>query len=657
MSYLDKYTLLETYHRNNLQHIQTGYLTQDTSQVVFINCLFKKSKLPIQNFEYALPQFTSYLDFEETEEALVFITLYNEGYAIEKYFESYPLTLEVRLSIAHQLFDLMRRYISLPLFIQDKLIDTSHLIVAKEQLFHNELLVFSEDYALPLHFNDISIRLGKLLSFIVPDVSDRHAQSFYTIIDDLLQGNAFSDLSAVFNTYDLIAAKHRQIIAAKHHTGTTQTDVWTAFQELSSDVLPITQAVTAPIDSIVSDPLITEENPKQDLPLKKEKDLPDDFPFKDIIIPSFIKNIESKINHDTTDPYIPMPVETELTEKANDDMLVEDLVVADSTDNTTIPVSRDDLESVDEIDSDEGADTTPDTLTDTHADEMDPIESIHLQIDDRLEIESRRKKRLWLILIPTLLVLSTLLGYVLLNPSQLKAYEPPIAQFSQSKIGDVWHFQNLSTSDPMLTLTAYYWTVAQGGSTLYTTTDKDLTYDFKTVGTYIITLKAMDSKSKWSAPFTMSLAIDDVSLQADITPPIDTTVAPSGDKTTSPISPGIERDPSEARSGEGSYLITLKETSDPMPELVLDPYSFEGKGVVALWMKAPQSSPIEMTFIGKNENNTLFTDSLSLKDYPVNQWFLVTKTIETQLIDTFVINFKGSNFSFWVDDISIETIK
>lgn len=676
MSYLDKYTILESFHKNSLQHIQMGYLKQDPSQIVVINSLFLQTKLPLTDIRSALDCFTSYLDFESTDNALVFVTLYNEGHAIEKYIENFPLPLEVRLSIAHQLFELFRRYVSLPLYIQDKLMDASHMIVAKEHLYHNELLLFDEDYVLPQDFYTLSIRFGKLLAFIVPDISDRHAQSFYTIIDDLLQGNIFADLNTVVKTYDQIAAKHKQTVTPGIipvvSTDAAKTDVWTPFQVSSVQAPPIHHIAASPLFPGEIKLSNASEKLEQSHSVKKEKDLPDDFPFKDIVIPSFIKNVDPKVTQGISAQENTPTVENDITERLyeNTDPMVENLVplnheqpnktvTTDTVQPILIETQDDDLfENASESDSTiEAVTMASDSMTDDQLNATESIESIHLQIDDRLEIEARRKKRLWLFLIPLLLVLSTLLGFVLLNPNQVKAYDAPTAQFTQSKIGDDWYFENLSISDPLLTLTAHYWTVTKEGSTLFTTTDKDLTYHFETVGTYTIALKTMDSKSRWSAPFAMSLAIDDESLRTNSETNPTTTIAPVAGNTTTPISPGIERDPSEARSGEGSYLISLNESGANAPQLVLSPYPFEGKGVIALWMKASQIAPLEMIFVGKNKDSVNFTESLTLKDYPLNQWFLVTKTIDSKLIDTLIIDFKGSNLSFWVDDISIETIK
>ncbi len=682
MSYLDKYTILESFHKNSLQNLQMAYLKSDPTQIVVINLLNPSAFFDTEDFEHCFNRFTSIIEYSCTKESCLLVTRYHEGYPLEKYIAGFQPSLDFKLKLSHHFFDILRHYVTAPLIILEKLIDPKHLIIKDDLLCHNELLVFEDPMVSPHDFQSISKKLGALLSILIPDESNRHAQSFYTIIDDLLLGSHYVDLLAVINDYDRVTSKYKPSLPVTPLSTGRQETVWDAFSELAA-AAPLGAfalgAVSNPLDENV-DRLPTHEsdssdanpenlenvNNKEVLPASEglepfeSPEISEDLePFESPVTsedlepfespetsedlepsesPETSESPEASENHEALEPAVDIPLEGDL---------LQEVVSADEMPQViSTPANDPSLEAFPGFEKKE-----EDAL------EADPFEAIHLQIDDRLKLEEERKRKMWLILIPLLIVLLTAVGFGLFRSFSFKTYPIPVASFTQSKADGKWIFTNASTNDPNTSLKSYYWTISQGGTSVYTLTDKDFAYTFATNGTYTVSLKVMDSKLKWSKPFSVTLVIEDA-LFADtqVDPPTESAITSQSD-TTSQISNRVEEDTTTVRTGTSSYKVSLEGTEASPPRIVLSKVNFEGKGVLSLWLKTPEKGTLTLDFTGLSADKTLFTTEIVVDNYPQNQWYLVTKSIDTQPIQTLWIDVAGTVKTLWIDDFALETLK
>ncbi len=148
VSYLSKYTVVQIFKSNEFQKV---YIATDnnTNQAVVINHIFSGEGSPTLSLIESLYEnpLNNVLHFEPVEDGVVLVTKVEEGLSLNNYLEEALPSFTKRVHLIHQYLEGIQKYDFLPNPIKSILADPSQIILSKDRIYFDELIIFDENTA------------------------------------------------------------------------------------------------------------------------------------------------------------------------------------------------------------------------------------------------------------------------------------------------------------------------------------------------------------------------------------------------------------------------------------------------------------------------------------------------------------------------------
>lgn len=145
-SYLDLYTIVQTFKDNEFQKIFVG-TDNKSNQAVVINTIFTNDDYSLwdsieKNYKSF---FNNVIHFERLKEKIVLVTEVGDGLSLSSYLNNFSPSFTERTNLIYQYIRGIKKYEFLPNNIKSILVDKSQLVIDKGNLFFDELIIFNEN--------------------------------------------------------------------------------------------------------------------------------------------------------------------------------------------------------------------------------------------------------------------------------------------------------------------------------------------------------------------------------------------------------------------------------------------------------------------------------------------------------------------------------
>lgn len=144
-TYIDKYTIVQTFKETESQKVFIGTDNRNGDAVV-INNIYIGANDPIWGSieETYAHIFKHVLHFERLEDRVVFVTKVKEGLSLNGYLNDFSPSFTERVNLIHQYLDGIKPYDVLPNNIRSILVDESQIIISEGKISFDELIIFDE---------------------------------------------------------------------------------------------------------------------------------------------------------------------------------------------------------------------------------------------------------------------------------------------------------------------------------------------------------------------------------------------------------------------------------------------------------------------------------------------------------------------------------
>ena len=210
-SYLDRYTIVQTFKENDFQKVFIGTDSKD-NQAVVINTIYTEENDSIWDLvgQSYKDTFNHVLHFEKMEDQIVLVTKVEEGLSLNTYLSDFSPTFTERVNLIYQYLDGIRQYDPVPNNVKSILVDESQIIINKGKMSFDELIIFNENSFKSKNFeaviNNIVLVLKKLTS--LQDINYEELPLYIKtmgFLDKLQRNNeTYNNINEIFNDLETL---------------------------------------------------------------------------------------------------------------------------------------------------------------------------------------------------------------------------------------------------------------------------------------------------------------------------------------------------------------------------------------------------------------------------------------------------------------------
>lgn len=598
-SYTDKYEILKTFKKDELQTVLIGSNKEKSKEVVVIN-IFNKDKTSKFLSKSQFPKgLNNLVHLEDQDNELIVITEYREGTPLDSYLSYFNTTLKHKINLAYEYMTKIVKYDTFQSHIKKVLIDESQVNISNDELFFNELLFLDENVSDPTDFNTIALKIG-------------------TVIEKIIFTNESTDEQNNDSTLKKISNFINKLKNGEHNFNSIQ-GVYDAFRRIYI------------YDLFMDDESMSPSEENESL----KSDHKDNLDTK-IIGHNEIVNTVDRINTHQTNKDENSNIEE--VESAKD---IEDNISDDVSDDINDSSKDEDKPIMDSSENLIGNEESEDDF-----DDYSPKRN-----------GNNFKVAIGAILLAILLV--ALLYKPVLNAFKpaTESTAPEInAYFEYNRDpSDIYYFQDKSKiSGKDNEIIELSWTIYKGDTSIREIRNKtSLKIKFEGEGQYKVFLKLKD---KYGNVDEYSEIISKNEIELDELKNNESTVEKLDNLDVNYSNNSIVKDYRVFRSGNHSLQIG-KDGENNSEKIIIDNINIKDNPTISMWIAANQKEEIQISAKGYKNNKLQFEKELSFTPKESKSWEMVEFSDTSNNIDKIELTFKGFTSPIWIDDIEISSYK
>lgn len=628
MNQIDRYTLLEQFHKESHQSIHMAIHKDKDHEIALVNRIDRNGPLSEETF-LQLVRHLNNVSFYDIADQFTLVTQYHGGMPLISYVSRMRPSDDDRLQLFNDVLRGMMDYDSLSAEFKSALMDAQQIVVNKGNVNFNEVL-FLKNLQNPVDFHQRIRDIGNLILKDVQSPIARHVLAF-------LQSQAFADnasVKSIFSQCQRLLQGDAMVLVDAYSS--QPQSVYIAVDPYLQEPLASEAIEAISIDGIDAS-VIGAEDDDQGINVGNEayrdtfdqivKETPD-------TSPEVASN--DATNNATDDIFTAIPSAFPI----DDPWQKEDLVTTpvQSAPTTVAPV----VAPVEEVA------TAP------------KVSEIHIGLTEKRQKPERQKRTggsagalrfIWQGLLLVALLLAVV-WYVFLKE---ETPAPPFASYQVVASKSGWTLQSNAIAYAPATLAKYQWKVIYNSDIIAESDAAEFTFKPKENGDYQIILTVTDSYGQISQPFINVLHFDGTLELPTDQPTTEATEDPLGGIPASE-NPGEVIEDNVNYQGAPSSQRLFK-PSDKRYGILQQKNIFVSKGdVLSLWLKASDLKAVDMYLVGYKDDKVVYEQTWQFT--PVTAQFEKTQhTFESHGLDRIELFVQSENAYVWYDSYAIDTIK
>lgn len=178
MKQIDKYNLLELFHKDDQQSVYMAINREKESEIALVNEIKRNQLMPDFIFEELVRNLTN-VSFYELGSELVLATIYNEGTPLKTYLDNYQPDNQTRFNMMYELLLKCSDYDSLPGNYKSILIDPQQMVYKNDHILLNEVILL-KDLENASNFHD---KLRNLFYLLLDELDSPKAHAILDYVD------------------------------------------------------------------------------------------------------------------------------------------------------------------------------------------------------------------------------------------------------------------------------------------------------------------------------------------------------------------------------------------------------------------------------------------------------------------------------------------
>lgn len=616
MKQIDRYNILEQFHKEAHQTIYMAIDKEKEHEVALVNTIDRNSVLTDDAFN-ELVRHLSNVSYYDLSDKLVLVTNYNAGIPLITYLHNYQTDEEARLNLLSECLKKSCDYETLPSTFQSVLIDSHQIVIYKKEVFFNEVILLRDlQNAVDFH--------GKIqdLAFVIlgdsKGVMSKHVFSFFN-------STAFFSNPSIKNIYS-------------------------QFLKLRSGD---TMVLVDPVSHNVSDNLVVTAIPisiaKQDdvtaMPISLAKQGNEGF------VQLAMDEPTEQALQPQPQPIQPLPLPFETTTSSTPNQYSEIPETSEPLQVIDIPATMDSPPPF-QVPADISNQPTSDPIQQPKLVNTTAIPSeLHIGLTERrTNFKTDQPKTKWHF--PWLmLIFLAMVGfgwwYIFIHE---ELPNPPIASYEMITTDTGWQFTSRAIAYAPATIKDYQWTVLLNGETIETHNTERFLFNPTKSGSYIISLSVTDSYKQKSQGFSNTLQFEAKDGGAETPNTSDLSELPES------FTPGeILEDLKVFQTAPSSQRISIP--SSKLYGIASKKDTLVNKGdLMSIWLKTSDLKPVSILLIGYKDGVKSYETHWTFKPSVLN-FELVSHTFDASSLDQVDLFIQSDNVYVWFDAFNLETIK
>ncbi len=651
-SHMERYNILNTYKDDNYQKITLASEKENPENIVLLNVI-KKEFLPDAD---SLDKFRNCIESlvfsEEYDDKIILATSYKKGFPISKYIQYYNPILKTRINFVYEYLNKITDYDCLDIKPANSLINESQVIIERNAVKFNDLLVIDDFFEKPGDFKDICKTVHKTLTLFIFGELQIPSEKLKGLPDELknflfdLKGNnrKYLSIKDIFRDFKTIYLYNLYLDDANSEL--LMKDVRDSVKSSDERPLPIYNPINA--FGMVSDP--------------SEKSLDEN------TSPNISDKVEETFSNENDENVKPADEESYMDYMDEMDGNEENLTSEPIDDTNDIPDKNSyDQEnaSIDESNDYGNNNESDDLLLDSsfydYEKDYEDLFNSNESKDKSTRKPDENKKSKRDRNVVAIILIAAILGIILTvcSKNNLLFFKDdlPVASFEHERLYDEWIFQ---LEDAEIDIQSYEWTVKQNGKDVLAASGPVFKFNesFLEEGEFTVYLLIKNDDENWERTYSNNYynIVNDIdSINIDSNPE---QIKEQFDSLSVeyPFEDSISKDDTVFRNGTYSLKIESRNSNEES-KLTISDLVMDNNSVISMWILSDSTEPFKVQLLGYNGKTQAFKRSVNFKPSSKNYWELLSVSQETNDVDRMEIIFSNMSSRIWIDDLDINSYK
>lgn len=204
VSYIEKYTILQTFQNNDRQTVFIGTVKDQEDEIVIINLLKDLEDLWQRDQEKLQKSLGNLLHWERMEEGLVLVTAFKDAQPLEGYLQQNHVGIHKRVNMIFAYLRDLVKYKELSYPLQSMMIDAAQILVDNHQIFFSELILLDKNLQLDHTFEGLTKKIAAVMEKIltVGASEEEENRDILAFIHRLWRGeHSYKDTEEIYNAF------------------------------------------------------------------------------------------------------------------------------------------------------------------------------------------------------------------------------------------------------------------------------------------------------------------------------------------------------------------------------------------------------------------------------------------------------------------------
>ncbi len=657
-SNMEKYNLLNTYKDDNYQKITLASEKENPENIALLN-IIKKKFLPAPD---SLDKFKTCIESlifsEENQDEIILATSYKKGFPISKYIQYYNPILKTKINFIYEYLNKITDYDCLDIKTANSLLNESQVIIEKNAVKFNDLLVIDDSFEKPEDFKDLCNTIHEVLTLFIFGELKVSVEKLNVLPDelknfllDLKENNRkYLSIKDIFRDFKTIYLYN--LYLDEENSALLMKDARDSVKSSDERPLPIYNPINA--FGLVSKP--SEES------------------FDEKISPG--ENISDQTDDETSD----------VDKMGEDDTVFEDYELENSANNESAeyngdhesniedkaidraenkPLDNPESDSMGEIGEREPGDENDGLLLDSnfydYEKDYEDLFNSNEPTDEIQKKPEKTKKDNRDRNVVAIILIAALLGIILTvcSKNNLLFFKDdlPVASFEHERLYDEWIFQ---LEDSGIDIQSYEWTVKQNGKDVLAASGPVFKFNEAMLeeGEFTVYLQIKNDDENWKRTYSnnyYNIVSDIDSINIDSSPEH---IKEQFDSLTVeyPFEDSVTKDDTVFRNGTYSLKIEGR-NSNSESKLTVTDLVMDNNSVISMWILSDSTEAFKVQLLGYTGKTQAFKRSVNFKPSSKNYWELLSVSQETNDVDRMEIVFSNLSSRIWIDDLDINSYK
>jgi len=655
---MEKYNLLNTYKDDHYQKITLASEKENPENIALLN-IIKKKFLPAPD---SLDKFKTCIESlifsEENQDEIILATSYKKGFPISKYIQYYNPILKTKINFIYEYLNKITDYDCLDIKTANSLLNESQVIIEKNAVKFNDLLVIDDSFEKPEDFKDLCNTIHEVLTLFIFGELKVSVEKLNVLPDelknfllDLKENNRkYLSIKDIFRDFKTIYLYN--LYLDEENSALLMKDARDSVKSSDERPLPIYNPINA--FGLVSKP--SEES------------------FDEKISPG--ENISDQTDDETSD----------VDKMGEDDTVFEDYELENSANNESAeyngdhesniedkaidraenkPLDNPESDSMGEIGEREPGDENDGLLLDSnfydYEKDYEDLFNSNEPTDEIQKKPEKTKKDNRDRNVVAIILIAALLGIILTvcSKNNLLFFKDdlPVASFEHERLYDEWIFQ---LEDSRIDIQSYEWTVKQNGKDVLAASGPVFKFNEAMLeeGEFTVYLQIKNDDENWKRTYSnnyYNIVSDIDSINIDSSPEH---IKEQFDSLTVeyPFEDSVTKDDTVFRNGTYSLKIEGR-NSNSESKLTVTDLVMDNNSVISMWILSDSTEAFKVQLLGYTGKTQAFKRSVNFKPSSKNYWELLSVSQETNDVDRMEIVFSNLSSRIWIDDLDINSYK